>query len=80
LQPYCKIPNGPQCYCKFKPQISNLSNGWDLPLQEEVTLDPIEYKKVDLGIKIILPKRYCALLMNKSSARVKYGVHVYLGL
>jgi hypothetical protein len=24
---------------KFKPQISDLSNGWDLPLQEEVTLD-----------------------------------------
>jgi dUTP pyrophosphatase len=65
---------------KFKPQISDLSNGWDLPLQEEVTLDPMEYKKVDLGIKVILPKGYCALLMNKSSARVKYGVHVYLGL
>ena len=43
-------------------------------------LKPMEYKKVDLGVKIILPKHYCALLMNKSSARVKYGVHVFLGL
>ena len=31
---------------KFKPQISDLSNGWNLPLQEEVTLDPKEYKKI----------------------------------
>ena len=65
---------------KFKPKICDLSNGWDLPLQESIGLKPMEYKKVDLGVKIILPKHYCALLMNKSSARVKYGVHVFLGL
>ena len=65
---------------KLKPKICDLSNGWDLPLQESIGLKPMEYKKVDLGVKIILPKHYCALLMNKSSARVKYGVHVFLGL
>ena len=40
----------------------------------------MEYKKIDLGVKIILPKGYCALLINKSSARVKFGIHVFLGL
>lgn len=64
----------------FQPKICNLSNGWDLPLQEECVLEPMEFKKVDLGVKIILPQSYCAFLMNKSSARVKYGVHVFLGL
>ena len=53
---------------KFKPKICDLSNGWDLPLQESVGLKPMEYKKVDLGVKIILPKHYCTLLINKSSA------------
>ena len=67
-------------FVTFKPKICDLSNGWDMPLQEEVSLEKMEYKKVDLGIKIILPKGYCALLMNKSSAREKYGVHVFLGL
>ena len=41
---------------KFKPKICDLSNGWDLPFQESVGLKPMEYKKVDLGNKIILPK------------------------
>ena len=67
-------------FVTFKPKICDLSNGWDMPLQEQITLDKMEHKKVDLGIKIILPKGYCALLINKSSARVKYGVHVFLGL
>ena len=64
----------------FKPKICSLSNGWDLPLQNEISLEPMEYKKIDLGVKIILPKGYCALLINKSSARVKFGIHVFLGL
>ena len=55
----------------FKPKICSLSNGWDLPLQNEISLEPMEYKKIDLGVKIILPKGYCALLINK---------HVFLGL
>jgi len=64
----------------YKPKICELSNGWDLPLQEDVEIQPSECVKIDLGVKIILPKHYCALLMNKSSARVKYGIQVYLGL
>ena len=42
-------------FVTFKPKICDLSNGWDMPLQEEVSLEKMEYKKVDLGIKIILP-------------------------
>ena len=67
-------------FVKFRPKICNLSNGWDMPFQNEIILKPMECKKIDLGIKIILPKKYCALLVNKSSARLKYKVHVYLGL
>jgi dUTPase len=64
----------------YKPKICDLSNGLDLPLQEEVILLPNELKKVDLGIKLLIPKNYCAFLMGKSSARVKYYIQVYLGL
>ena len=64
----------------FKPKIEPGSNGWDLPLQEDVILYPFECKKIDLKIKIILPKNHCAILINKSSARIKYNIHVTIGL
>ena len=52
-------------FATFKPKICSLSNGWDLPLQNEISLEPMEYKKIDLGVKIILPKGYCALNKQK---------------
>ncbi|MEG1724594.1 MAG: RNase H-like domain-containing protein [Anaerovoracaceae bacterium] len=64
----------------FKPKICSFSNGLDLPLQEDLTLRPNELAKVDLGIKLLIPKNYCAFLMGKSSARVKYGLQIYIGL
>jgi dUTPase len=64
----------------YLPNICSQSNGLDIPLQETVKLQPFELKKIDLKIKFILPKGYCALLMNKSSARIKYNIQVTLGL
>ena len=40
----------------------------------------VELKKVNLKIKFQFPKKYCALLLNKSSARIKYNISVQLGL
>jgi len=65
---------------KFKPKICEESNGIDLPFQESVTLQPNELKKVNLKVQFKLPKHHCALLMNKSSARLKYNIAVTLGL
>jgi dUTPase len=65
---------------KFLPKICENSNGLDIPLQETLLLQPTELSKVNLKIRFQFPKHYCALLMNKSSARVKYNVQVQLGL
>ncbi|RPH76321.1 MAG: hypothetical protein EHM77_09320, partial [Planctomycetaceae bacterium] len=65
---------------QYMPRVCENSNGLDIPLQETVHFKPYELKKVNLGIKFIFPKNYCALLMNKSSARIKYNVQVQLGL
>ena len=35
-------------FVTFKPKICDLSNGWDMPLQEQITLDKMEHKKVGL--------------------------------
>ena len=56
------------------------SNGLDIPLQEDEIFAPYELKKVDLKIRFQFPKHHCALLINKSSARLKYEVNVQLGL
>ncbi|MFN9983098.1 MAG: dCTP deaminase domain-containing protein, partial [bacterium] len=41
---------------------------------------PKVLKKVNLRIRFQFPKHYCALLLNKSSARLKYEVNIKLGL
>jgi dUTPase len=64
----------------FLPKICENSNGLDLPLQTDTYFQPFEVKPINLGIKFQLPKDYCALIMNKSSARLKYNVQVQLGL
>jgi dUTPase len=62
------------------PKLCELSNGIDIPFQKSIKLEPHETKKVPLGIKFLMPKKLCALLMNKSSALIKYKVKVVLGL
>jgi len=65
---------------KFRPKICDMSNGIDLPFQENILLRPNELKKVNLGVRFKLPKGHCALIMNKSSARISYYISVTLGL
>jgi dUTPase len=65
---------------EFSPKICLQSNGLDIPLQEDEIFAPYELKKVDLKIRFQFPKNHCALLINKSSARLKYEVNVQLGL
>ncbi|MEI7489024.1 MAG: reverse transcriptase domain-containing protein, partial [Chryseobacterium sp.] len=64
----------------LSPKICVESNGLDIPLQQDETFQPYELRKIDLQIRFQFPKHHCALLMNKSSARPKYNVHVQLGL
>jgi len=64
----------------FSPKICDLSNGVDIPFQKTVHLGPKEIKRVKLGISFQIPKNYCGLLFNKSSALLKYHVKVALGL
>ena len=65
---------------KYQPKICALSNGIDLPLQADATTETIQAKKVNLGVKFIIPEKHCGLLMNKSSALTKFGLKVTLGL
>jgi len=62
------------------PKICPSSNGLDLPLQKIELFEPHELKKINLGIKFQIPTNYCALLINKSSARTNFHVNVQLGL
>jgi dUTPase len=62
------------------PKLCDSSNGLDLPIQHEEHFQPNELKTINLGIKFQIPKNYCALLMNKSSARTKFHLQVQLGL
>ena len=64
----------------YQPKICALSNGIDLPLQADVTIEPLQTKKVNLGVRFIIPEKHCGLLMNKSSALTKFGIKVTLGL
>ena len=57
-----------------------MSNGLDLPIQQEEYFQPMELKKIDTGIKFQIPFEHCALLINKSSARTNFKVQVQLGL
>ena len=65
---------------ELSPKICLQSNGLDIPLQKDEIFAPYELKKVDLKIRFQFPKNHCALLINKSSARLKYEVNVQLGL
>ena len=65
---------------KYLPKICDLSNGIDIPLQADLKLKSKEIKKANLGIRVIIPNKFCGLLMNKSSALTKYNIKVTLGL
>jgi dUTPase len=64
----------------YYPNIATDSNGLDLPIQETIVLKPFELQKINLKIRFQFPKNYCSLLMNKSSARIKYNIQAQLGL
>ena len=49
-------------------------------MQADVTIEPLQTKKVNLGVRFIIPEKHCGLLMNKSSALTKFGIKVTLGL
>ncbi len=49
------------CYYLY----NKISNGLDIPLQEDEIFAPYELKKVDLKIRFQFPKNHCALLINK---------------
>ena len=49
-------------------------------MQADATTETIQTKKVNLGVKFIIPEKHCGLLMNKSSALTKFGIKVTLGL
>ena len=64
----------------FHPILRNDSNGFDLPLQSPVILEPLKIVKVNLGVCVQFPPNYCGLLINKSSAITMFKTKVYFGL
>lgn len=57
-------------------KIKIISSGdWiDLRVAEDVTLEPGEFKLIPLGVAMILPKGYEALVIPRSSTFMKYGI------
>ena len=52
---------------RLHPSINNLNN-LELPLQSQITLEPNETKKLDLGIVIGLPEKFRAVLTRPTDA------------
>jgi dUTP pyrophosphatase len=65
---------------QFYPVLRDNSNGFDLPLQNDLHLEPFTILKVNLGVCIQFPPNFCGLLINKSSAITLFKTKVYLGL
>lgn len=57
-------------------KIEQIANGdWiDLRIAEDVTLEAGEFKLIPLGIAMMLPKGYEALVIPRSSTFKKYGI------
>jgi dUTPase len=64
----------------YKPKICPHSNGFDLPFQNDIELEPGEIFKVGLQVSVQLPPHYCGLLINKSSAVTNFKLKVFCGL
>jgi dUTPase len=65
---------------RFHPVLRNDSNGFDLPLQNDIQLEPSKIVKVNLGVCVQFPPNFCGLLVNKSSAVTLFNTKVYFGL
>jgi dUTPase len=65
---------------KFRPTMALGSNGVDIPLQNTITIQKSSFLKVDLYIRFKIPSGYCMILMNKSSAKVKFKINIITGL
>lgn len=57
-------------------KIEQIANGdWiDLRIAEDVTLEAGEFKLIPLGVAMMLPKGYEALVIPRSSTFKKYGI------
>ena len=53
----------------FHPRINSLYN-LEIPLQERLIFEPNEIKKVDLGIKLGIPKGYMGIVMSSMEAPI----------
>lgn len=57
-------------------KINHIENGdWiDLRTAEDIHLEPREFKLIPLGVAMVLPENYEALLIPRSSTFKKYGI------
>lgn len=53
---------------------------WDLSTAEEVSMKPMEFKLISLGISMELPKGYEAHLLPRSSTFKKWGIIMANGM
>jgi len=66
--------------CRYRPLYSQQEAAVQLPIQEQLNLLPNEIKIVDLGIKVLVPPNFCALLEGDKYKEMTNGLQVYVDL
>jgi dUTPase len=66
--------------CKYRPEHDDCTSGINLRLQQTVSLEPNEFKKIDLGIKMFSNRCRPIQLTPKLDTCLKYSVHLMTGL
>ena len=61
---------------KIQPTESIFSNGLNLPIQEDLILQPYQSKLVTLGIQIFIPKQHTALIKENSAASNQFNISI----
>jgi dUTPase len=67
-------------HCKFRPEHDDVTHGINLKIQENEILEPNEFKKIDLGIKIFSNRCRPVHLTPKLTTCLKYSVQILTGL
>jgi dUTPase len=67
-------------HCKFRPEHDDVTHGINLKIQENEILEPNEFKKVDLGIKIFSNRCRPVHLTPILTTCLKYSVQILTGL
>ena len=54
--------------------------GFDVFSAQDITISPLGWAKVPLGISVAIPPGYCIVAKDKSGLALKQGIHIWAGV